>query len=90
MLRRLVILVIAAGIAGVFLIATDQRLLVWETKVVPGERYEVAGLGDIGKASHPSLVCRYFTGRGIATTVVAYRPGTGRDGGCPFLAANAG
>lgn len=90
MFRRLVILIVAAGIAAVFLIATDQRLLVWETKVVPGERYEVAGLGDVGKSSHPSLVCRYFTGRGIATTVVAYRPGTGRDGGCPFLAASEG
>ena len=90
MLRRLVILVIAAGIAAVFLIATDQRMLVWETKVVPGERYEVAGVGDVGKSSHPSLVCRYFTGRSIAIKVVAYEPASGKTDTCPFLAANAG
>jgi hypothetical protein len=36
MLRRLVIAVIAAAIAAVFLLATDQRLLVWETKPAAG------------------------------------------------------
>lgn len=90
MFQRLVILVVAAGIAAVFLISTDQRMLVWETKVVPGERYEVPGVGDVGKANHASLVCRYFTGRGIATKVVAYEPASGRSEGCPFLSANAG
>ncbi len=57
---------------------------------MPDERYEVAGLSDVSKSSQPSLVCRYFTGRGIATTLVAYRPGTGRDGGCALLAENCG
>ena len=50
MLQRLIILAILAGIASVFLISTDQRMLVWETKVVPGERYEVPGVGDVGKS----------------------------------------
>lgn len=90
MLQRLIILAILAGIAAVFLISTDQRMLVWETKVVPGERYEVPGVGDVGKSAHASLVCRYFTGRSLAIKVVAYRPETGRDDGCPFLAANQG
>ncbi len=88
MLQRLIILAILAGIASVFLISTDQRMLVWETKVVPGERYEVPGVGDVGKSTHASLVCRYFTGRSIAIKVVAYRPETGQGDGCPFLAAN--
>ena len=61
MLGRLVILAVAAAIAAVFLVSTNQRLLVWETKVTPGDTYVVKG-NDLGKSQPPQLVCRYFTG----------------------------
>lgn len=89
MLRRLSVVLILAAIAGVFLVTTDQRLLLWQTKVIPGETYEVAGYGDLGKSRQASLVCRYFTGLGIATTVEAYTPGGPPAGdSCPFLVKN--
>jgi hypothetical protein len=88
MLRRLVILAVAAAIAAVFLVATNQRMLVWETKVTPGDTYVVEGHGDLGKSKQPSLVCRYFTGVDVITKVIAYQPSAGSTG-CPFLAENA-
>ncbi len=89
MVRRLLVLVVLAVAAGVFLVMTDQRLLLWQTRVIPGETYEVAGYGDLGKSKQASLVCRYYTGLGIATTVEAYTPGGPPAGdGCPFLVKN--
>jgi len=88
MLKRLVILAVAAALAAVFLIATNQRMLVWETKVTPGDSYVVEGHGDLGKSQQPSLVCRYFTGVDVITKVVPYQPSAGQ-GSCPFLADNA-
>jgi len=86
MLRRLFVVLVLAAVAGVFLVTTDQRLLLWQTKVIPGETYEVAGYGDLGKSRQPSLVCRYFTGLGIETTVEAYAPGGPPAGDfCAFL-----
>ncbi|MBL8690929.1 MAG: hypothetical protein JNL04_17630 [Rhodospirillaceae bacterium] len=87
MLGRLVILAVAAAIAAVFLVSTNQRLLVWETKVTPGDTYVVKG-NDLGKSQQPSLVCRYFTGIDVVTQVMAYQPSSG-NGGCPILAENA-
>lgn len=90
MMRRIFVILALAVIAGVFLVATDQRLLLWQTKVIPGETYEVAGYGDLGKSQQASLVCRYYTGLGIATTVEAYTPGGSPAGdGCPFLVKNS-
>jgi hypothetical protein len=88
MLRRLVILAVAAAIAAVFLVSTNQRLLLWETKVTPGDTYVVEGHGDLGKSKQPSLVCRYFTGVDVVTKVMAYQPSSGQHG-CPILAENA-
>jgi hypothetical protein len=88
MIRRFVILAAAAAIAAVFLVATNQRMLVWETKVTPGDSYVVEGHGDLGKSKQPSLVCRYFTGVDVVTKVIPYRPSSGQ-GSCPFLAENA-
>lgn len=87
MLGRLVILAVAAATAAVFLVSTNQRLLVWETKVTPGDTYVVRG-NDLGKSQQPQLVCRYFTGIDIVTQVIAYQPSAG-NGGCPILAENA-
>ncbi len=87
MLGRLVILAVAAAIAAVFLVSTNQRLLVWETKVTPGDTYVVKG-ADIGKSQQPQLVCRYFTGVDVVTKVMTYQPSSG-SGSCPFLAENA-
>ena len=84
MLRRLIIFATVAAVAAVVLVATNQRLLVWETKVTPGDTYVVEGFGDLGKSKQPSLVCRYFTGVDVVTKVIAYQPASGR-GGCPFL-----
>lgn len=88
MLRRLVILAVAAAIAAVFLVATNQRLLLWETKVTPGDTYVVQGHGDLGKSKQPSLVCRYFTGVDVVTKIIPYQP-SGGSASCPFLAENA-
>lgn len=88
MLERLIILAVAAAIAAVFLVSTNQRLLVWETKVTPGDTHVVKGIGDVGKSKQPSLVCRYFTGVDVVTQVIAYQPAAG-SGSCPFLVENA-
>jgi hypothetical protein len=88
MLRRLAILAVVAVAVAVFLLGTDQRLLLWETKVIPGDRYEVAGVGDVGKSAQPSLVCRYFTGKGIVVTVRTYQTGKESRDGCPILVPN--
>ena len=88
MLRRLVILAVVSAVAAVFLVATNQRMLVWETKATPGDTYVVEGHGDLGKSQQPSLVCRYFTGFDVVTKVVPYQPAAG-NGSCPFLAENA-
>lgn len=87
MLRRLVILAVAAAIAAVFLVSTNQRMLVWETKVTPGDTYVVRG-HDLGRSSQPQLVCRYFTGVDVVTQVMDYAPSAG-SGSCPFLAEDA-
>jgi hypothetical protein len=73
------------GICAVLLL-TDRRLLVWETKVSPGETYVIAGHGNVGDGKQASLVCRYFTGRSVVVRVYWYSPNNvlGRDQ-CPFL-----
>lgn len=80
---------IALGIAFAFvitLLVSDRRVLVWETRIHPGQTYVVGEWGDLGKASASSLVCRYFTGRSVLTTVYWHSPNNimGRDQ-CPFL-----
>jgi hypothetical protein len=79
----------AGGVAlavVLMLLLSDRRVLVWETRVDPGQTYFVGEWGELGKASQSQLVCRYFTGRTIRTTVLWYSPNNilGRDE-CPFL-----
>ena len=66
---------------------TDSRILVWQTKVEPGQTYIAEEWGDLGKESSAQLVCRYFTGRALTMNVMWYSPNNiaGRDS-CPFLA----
>lgn len=70
----------------VALLASDKRVLIWETKVNPGDSYIVEEHGDLGKSQQSTLVCRYFTGRSIKTSVLWYSSNNimGRDQ-CPFV-----
>ena len=54
--------------------------------VEPGQFYEVEEYGNLGDSSLASLVCTYFTGRGLSPKVYWYSAGNlmGRDS-CPFL-----
>ncbi|NWK96693.1 hypothetical protein DM806_13690 [Sphingobium lactosutens] len=83
----------AAAVASLFvvtegsLLISGKRLLVGSTLVHPRQTYIVPGFGDVGKQDQASLVCRYFTGRGIATDVLWYSSTNqmGRDE-CPLFA----
>lgn len=78
----LVVLVLISA----FLLLSGRRLLVWETRVNPGDNYVVAGWGNLGTAGQAQLACRYFTGRSVVTHVLWYSPNNflGRDQ-CPFF-----
>lgn len=70
----------------VTLLLTNTRVLVHETKVNPGEMFFISDYGDVGGNSQASLVCRYFSGRGILTKVFWYSTNNifGKDQ-CPFI-----
>jgi hypothetical protein len=72
------------------LLLTGNRVLIWETKVEPGQSFIVEGWGDLGSNKQASLVCRYFTGRGVVSDVMWFSPNNilGRDS-CPFLSKQA-
>lgn len=82
-----------AAVASLFILAelslllSGKRVFVSGTLVHPRQTYFVPGFGDVGKQDQASLVCRYFTGRGIATDVLWYSSTNqmGRDE-CPFFA----
>ncbi len=81
----IILLVILVSIC-LFLLISSKRVLVWETRVEPGEIYTLPEWGDLGKAQQTQLVCRYFTGRSIKLSVYWYSPNNvmGKDQ-CPFL-----
>lgn len=70
------------------LLVSGQRLLISEVKVEPGQNYVVPEHGNLGAANQASLVCKYFTGRKVVTSVYWFSPNNilGRDE-CPFLTA---
>ncbi|BAL23503.1 hypothetical protein [Azoarcus sp. KH32C] len=76
-----------AGLVCLTLLVSGTRVLVWETKVNPGEVYVVEEHGDLGGSKQATLVCRYFTGRSIRTSVLWYSSNNimGKDQ-CPFTA----
>lgn len=77
---------IVLGAVCVVLLLTGKRVLVAETKVEPGQNYVLPEWGSLGDASQSQLVCRYFTGRSMRTTVLWYSPNNimGKDQ-CPFI-----
>ena len=79
-------LLLAAIFGCVTLLLSGKRVLVSETKVTPGEHFVVPDHGDLGSNKQASLVCRYFTGRSILTTVFWFSSNNimGRDQ-CPFI-----
>ena len=81
-----ILILVALGISWLGLLVTDTRILVEEKLVQPGELYVVEGHGDLGANSHASLVCRYFNGRRVLSTVFWYAPNNfmGRDS-CPVV-----
>jgi hypothetical protein len=87
MLRSIVVVVVLAVVIDVTLLVSGYRLLLSERTVTPGQSYVVDGWGDLGKSAQASLVCRYFTGRSVITSVFWYSPNNilGKDS-CPFLA----
>jgi hypothetical protein len=78
--------VAALELAWVALVVTDIRILVEEKLIQPGQRYVGEGYGDLGTNSQASLVCRYFNGRRVLSTVFWHAPNNfmGRDS-CPVF-----
>lgn len=74
---------------SLLLLISGKRVLIWETKIDPGETYELPEWGNLGEAGQSQLVCRYFTGRSIKVGVYWYSPDglMGKDQ-CPFLETN--
>ena len=79
--RKVVVCVLAALTVCMFMRAAEMRILVQQRVIQPGEKLLLEGWGDLGKSESASLVCRYFTGLGIATSVFWYSPSNvlGRD-----------
>lgn len=80
---------IAIGVvaaAWLTFLAFGARVLIGETLVEPGTSFVVQGHGDVGDSKQASLVCRYFTGRSVVTSVFWYSPNNvmGKDE-CPIL-----
>jgi hypothetical protein len=68
------------------LLLTDTRVLVFEEKIAPGNSLEISGFVYSGTPYQGQLVCRYFSGRSILTTVYWLSPNNvmGKDQ-CPFI-----
>lgn len=79
-------LVVTAALVSGGLLLSGKRVLILEHRINPGETYVVSDHGNLGDSKQASLVCRYFTGRSIVTTVLWYSPNNvlGRDQ-CPFV-----
>lgn len=84
---KIALWILVALALGSFLLAiSGTRILISETKVQPGQVYLVEDYGDLGEASQPSLVCRYFTGRSLKERVFWYSSnGILGRAECPFL-----
>jgi hypothetical protein len=84
--KPFVSLILILVLFALLLLFSGARVLVSERKVNPGEFYEVTNHGNLGENKQASLVCRYFTGRSIITSVFWYSSNNfmGKDQ-CPFL-----
>lgn len=86
-MKRFLFLILVIFITAIFLLLlSGKRILVFEKVVYPGESFLIKDYGDLGKENNPSLVCKYFTGRSITTSVFWFSPNNhlGNDE-CPFL-----
>lgn len=96
MMRRRAIFRVAGVVIAIMLaveallIITGARFLLHETLVRPGTDFVVPEYGNLKSNQQASLVCRYFSDRGIVTEVLWYSPNNiiGRDQ-CPFLKTEA-
>ena len=88
--RAISILFLTLALTIAALLLSGQRVLVYEHIAKPGENYVVPEHGDLGESKHPSLHCRYFTGRSFVDSVYWYAPNNigGKDS-CPFTASQA-
>jgi hypothetical protein len=66
---RIAFFVLAA--IELFLLLSGCRILVWQQRVPQGQTVTVS---DWGEVQGDSIVCRYFTGRTISTSVFGYSP----------------
>jgi hypothetical protein len=74
---RLIGGVIAAVVAvWLILLVSGVRLLVYETRVEPGDNYLLPDWGNLGEAEQAQLVCYYFTGRSVKPWVEWYSANT--------------
>lgn len=80
------IIILIVSICWVYLLVSDSKLLLSETKVNPGGQLYVEGYGNLGANKQASLVCKYFNGRKLMQKVFWYSPNNfmGRDS-CPFI-----
>jgi hypothetical protein len=85
-LRKIVTVVLAVATVWMFVCAANMRILVGQQIVGAGESLVLDGWGDLGKSNSAVILCRYFTGTGVATHMNWYAPGSahGTDG-CAFI-----
>jgi hypothetical protein len=57
-----------------FMCAVNTRILVDQQIVAAGEALVLEGWGDLGKSDSAVILCRYFTGTGMATYMYWYSP----------------
>ncbi len=77
---------ILISLTWLYILVTDTRVLLTETKVARGQSFVVEDHGDLGDKSQSSIVCKYFNGRGTLQTVYWYSSNNfmGKDS-CPFI-----
>ena len=69
-----------------YILVSDTRVLLKETKVEVGDNYIQKDYGNLGDLGQASLVCKYFNGRKVLDQVLWYSSSNsfGRDS-CPFI-----
>jgi len=56
----------------IFLLSTENQILIKESKVEPGSSFFVINYGNLGKSKQSSLVCNYFNGYQVTQKVYWY------------------
>jgi hypothetical protein len=84
--KLIVSLILISILFPLFLLISGTRILFSEQRVNPGDLYAVQDYGNLGEMNQSSLVCKYFTGRSVITSVFWYSSNNfmGRDQ-CPFF-----